>query len=253
MPLMPLHFSSDPGHRRGLRMFFSVIGLAAAISVLAGFQDARSVNPGSPSTLEDFKAGDVSREPYQKATDLLAALQVSQGDWVADVGAGVGYYSMRLAEMVGAEGKVFAEDISDPAMRWLNARVSVFNLSNVEVVKGAVDDPRLPAGRLAAVLIVDSYHHFTNYQAMLEKILHSLKPGGRLVIADYSFGEHRVQPRADQLKLHEIDPELVRKEVGAAGFEVVKCEDPFVKWRPGVGNTRASATDMWLMIAIRPK
>jgi len=228
------------------------MGLAATISSLAGFQDARSVSPGSPSTLEDFKAGDVSREPYQKATDLLAALQVSQGDWVADVGAGVGYYSMRLAEMVGAEGKVFAEDISDPAMRWLNARVSVFNLSNVEVVKGAVDDPKLPAGRLAAVLIVDSYHHFTNCQAMLEKILHSLKPGGRLVIADYSFGEHRAQTRADQLKLHEIDPELVRKEVGTAGFEVVRCEDPFVKWRAGVGNTRASATDMWLMIAVRP-
>ena len=171
---------------------------------------------------------------------------------MADVGAGAGYYSMRLAEMVGAGGKVFAEDISDSAMRWLNARVSVFDLSNVEVVKGAVDDPKLPAGRLAAVLIVDSYHHFTNYQAMLEKILLSLKPGGRLVIADYSLGEHRAQPRADQLKHHEIDPELVRKELQTAGFKVVKCEDPFVKWGPGVGNTRASATDMWLMIAIRP-
>jgi hypothetical protein len=88
---------------------------------------------------------------------------------------------------------------------------------------------------------------------MLEKILHALKPGGRLIIADYSFAEHRAQPRADQLKLHEIDPELVRKEVGTAGFEVVKFEDPFVKWRPGVGNTRASATDIWLMTAIRRK
>jgi len=129
----------------------------------------------------------------------------------------------------------------------------VFDLSNVEIVKGTSDDPRLPADRLEAVLIVDSYHHFTNYQAMLEKILHALKPGGRLIIADYSFAEHRAQPRADQLKLHEIDPELVRKEVGTAGFEVVKCEDPFVKWRPGVGNTRASATDIWLMTAIRRK
>ena len=228
------------------------MGLAATVSSLAAFQDARPVNPGNPSTPEDFKAGDATREPYQRATDLLAALQVSQGDWVADVGAGAGYYSMRLAEMVGAEGKVFAEDLSDSAMRSLNARVSAFNLSNVEVVKGAADDPKLPGGRLAAILIVDSYHHFSNYPAMLEKILQSLKLGGRLVIADYSFGEHRAQPRADQLKHHEIDPELVRKEVGTAGFEVLKCEDPFVKWRPGVGNTRASATDMWLMIAIRP-
>jgi hypothetical protein len=88
---------------------------------------------------------------------------------------------------------------------------------------------------------------------MLEKILHSLKPGGRLVIADYSFAEHRTQPRADQLKLHELDPQLVRKEVEEAGFEVVKCEDPFLKWKPGVGNTRGSATDLWLLVLVRSK
>jgi precorrin-6B methylase 2 len=233
-------------------VFLSVIGLVT-VSAMAAFQSTRPVNPGNPSTLEDFRAGDANREPYQNATGLLTALQVSRGDWVADVGAGTGYYSMRLAEIVGPEGKVFAEDISDSAMRWLNARVNVFDLSNVEIVKGTADDPRLPADRLEAVLIVDSYHHFTNYQAMLEKILHALKPGGRLIIADYSFAEHRAQPRADQIKLHEIDPELVRKEVGTAGFEAVKCEDPFVKWRPGVGNTRASATDIWLMTAIRRK
>jgi precorrin-6B methylase 2 len=240
------------GRQRVPPVFLSVIGLVT-VSAMAAFQSTRPVNPGNPSTLEDFRAGDANREPYQNATGLLTALQVSRGDWVADVGAGTGYYSMRLAEIVGPEGKVFAEDISDSAMRWLNARVNVFDLSNVEIVKGTADDPRLPADRLEAVLIVDSYHHFTNYQAMLEKILHALKPGGRLIIADYSFAEHRAQPRADQIKLHEIDPELVRKEVGTAGFEAVKCEDPFVKWRPGVGNTRASATDIWLMTAIRRK
>jgi predicted methyltransferase len=245
MPSTRTHWSLAP--------VFGGLIVLAAISSSPAFQDSRPANAGNPSTLEDFKAGDVNRETYQKATDLLAALQVSRGDWVADVGAGAGYYSMRLAEMVGPEGRVFAEDISSSAMGWLNARVKVFNLRNVEVVKGEIDDPKLPAGRLAAVLIVDSYHHFTNHQAMLEKILHALMPGGRLVIADYSFREHRTQSRADQLKLHEIDPELVRKEVGTAGFEVVKCEDPFVKWRPGVGNTRASATDIWLMTAILRK
>ena len=81
----------------------------------------------------------------------------------------------------------------------------------------------------------------------------ALKPGGRLVIADYSFREHRTLSRAEQIKLHEIDPELVRAEAKQAGFDVVTCEDPFVKWKPGVGNTRASATDMWLMVAVRPK
>lgn len=235
--------------------WISAVFCAAIVSATVGsslaFQGARPVNAGNPSTLEDFKAGDANREPYQNATGLVAALKVSRGDWVADVGAGGGYYSMRLAEIVGPEGKVFAEDISDSAMRWLNARVKVFNLSNVEIVKGTPDDPRLQVDQLDAVLVVDSYHHFSNYEEMLDKILHSLKPGGRLVIADYSFAEHRAQPRADQLKLHEIAPDLARKEVETAGFQVVKCEDPFVKWRSG--NPRATAADIWLMTAIRAK
>jgi len=231
----------------------SAIVASATITQSLAFQQQSAVNAGNPSTIEDFKAGDANREPRQRATDLLAALQVSQGDWVADVGAGAGYYSMRLSEMVGPHGKVFAEDISNSAMGWLSARVRAFDLANVEIVKGESTDPRLPTDRLAVVLMVDTYHHFADYPAMLGKIFHALKPGGRLAIADYSFVEHRSQPRADQVKLHEIDPGLVREEIARAGFVVSKCEDPFVKWAPGVGNSRASATDMWLMIAIRPK
>ncbi|MBO0720394.1 MAG: methyltransferase domain-containing protein [Blastocatellia bacterium] len=235
--------------------WISAVLCAAIVSATVGtslaFQDTRAVNAGNPSTLQDFKAGDAYRAPYQNATALVAALKVSRGDWVADVGAGGGYYSMRLAEIVGTEGKVFAEDISDSSIRWLNDRVKVFNLSNVEIIKGTSDDPKLPVGRLDAVLVVDAYHHFSNYEGMLDKILHSLKPGGRLVIADYSFAGHRAQSRADQLKLHEIAPELTRKEVETAGFDVVKCEDPFAKWKPG--HPRVAAADLWLMTATRPK
>ena len=236
---------------RWISAVFCAAIVSATVSSSLAFQDTRPVNVENPSTLEDFKAGDVDREPYQNATSLIAALKLSRGDWVADVGAGHGYYSMRLAEIVGPEGKVFAEDISDWRIRALNTRVKVFNLSNVEIVKGTPDDPRLPVDRLDAVLVVDSYHHFSNYEGMLDKILHSLKPGGRLVIADYSFAEHRAQPRADQLKLHEIAPDLTRKEVETAGFQVVKCEDPFAKWRSG--HPRVTVADLWLMTAIRPK
>ena len=88
---------------------------------------------------------------------------------------------------------------------------------------------------------------------MLRHILRSLEPGGRLVIADYSLPEHRSQTRADQLKIHEIDPELVRAEVGAAGFQVLKSENPFLKRMPEVAGDRIGAADMWLMVAIRPK
>src|SRR5215813_1921765 len=152
---------------------------------------------------------------------------------------------------VGCQRRARGWTFSDSAMRWLDTRVKVFKLSNVEIVKGTPDDPRLPVDRLDAVLVVDSYHHLSNYEGMLDKILHSLKPGGRLVIADYSFAEHRAQPRADQLKLHEIAPDLARKEVETAGFQVVKCEDPFAKWRSG--HPRVEVADLWLMTAVRAK
>jgi ubiquinone/menaquinone biosynthesis C-methylase UbiE len=132
---------------------------------------------------------------------------------------------MRMSDLVGPDGKVFAEDVTTAAMGWLNARAKAFGLRNVETVRGEVDDPKLPPNRFSAAVIVDTYHHFANYQAMLEKILQALKPGGRLVIADYSFGEHRKQTRDAQIKLHEIDPDLVRVEVSRAGFKVVKCDD----------------------------
>ena len=198
--------------RRKPNATIALLILTGTIGPVIALQDARLANPGNPSSLEDFSAGDLSREPNQRATDLVATLQISRGDWVADVGAGAGYYSMRISELVGPDGKVFAEDITTAAMGWLNARVKVFDLHNVEVVKGDAVDPRLPPNRLSAALIVDSYHHFTNHELMLEKILQALKPGGRLVIADYSFGEHRKQARDAQLKLHEIDPELVRSD-----------------------------------------
>jgi precorrin-6B methylase 2 len=196
---------------------------------------------------------DARFEAYQRATDLLASLHLSKGDWAADIGAGGGYYSMRLSELVGLQGKVFAEDISDSAVRAIQQRVETFHLENVEALKGEPDDPKLPADRLDAILIVDAYHHFTNPRAMLNKILQSLKPGGRLVIADYSNSQNRSQQRETQVQRHEIAPEMVRAEIEERGFQVVRVEDPFVKWKAGPGNTRGTPTDLWLMVAVRPK
>src|SRR2546422_690262 len=109
--------------RNLLALRLSLFVLAAALAS----QQNSPPNLGNPSTLEDFKAGDANREAYQRATGLLKALGVSRGDWVADLGAGGGYYSMRLSEVVGPTGKVFAEDISESSMRWLHQRVKVFD------------------------------------------------------------------------------------------------------------------------------
>jgi predicted methyltransferase len=223
------------------------------IALAAAFPQQREVNSGNPSTLEDFKAGDQDREALQRATDLIAATNASPGDWVADVGAGGGYYSMRLSRRVGPTGKVFAEEIWAPALRWLDLRVKLFDLHNMEIIKGDDDDPKLPAGALAAVLVVNTYHHFEKYQPMCEQILRSLKPGGRLVIADYSLPAYRQKSRADQIKIHEIDPELVRAELTRVGFRVLTCEDPFVNRMPDAAFSYGpKEADLYLMVAVRP-
>ena len=194
------------------------------------------------------------RERTQRATDILKALEISRGDWAADVGAGNGYYAQRMADLVGPAGKVFAEDIADHAIEWLQRRVKAHDLRNVEVVKGDLGDPSLPPDRLAAILVVNTYHHFQQYHPMLQQMLRALKPGGRLVIADYSLPDHRTRSRTDQIKIHEIDPALVRAEVERVGFQVLKCEDPFLKRMPEVTTgDNIGRTDMWLMVAARPK
>ena len=230
--------------------FFLVILLATTTSLSLGLAQPSASYPVS---IQLIKQADSSREPGQRASDVLKALAVSSGDWVADVGAGNGYYSQRLSEAVGPTGKVFAEDISDNMMSIVAGRVKVFDLKNVEMVKGEADNPRLPAASLAAALIVDSYHHFAQYQPMAEQIFRALKPGGRLVIADYSLREHREQSREDQLKIHEIDPKLVRTELEQVGFQVLKCEDPFVKRMPELTGSSTQRADLWLMIAVRPR
>jgi ubiquinone/menaquinone biosynthesis C-methylase UbiE len=126
------------GTHQRLALVSPVLALfATLICQSRAFQEKSAANAGNPRTRESYEAVDKSREPDQRATDLLKAMEVVPGDWVADVGAGAGYYSMRLSQLVGPEGKVFAEDISDDTIGWLNERVKVFDLRNVEVVKGA--------------------------------------------------------------------------------------------------------------------
>lgn len=87
---------------------------------------------------------------------------------------------------------------------------------------------------------------------MCEQILRSLKPGGRLVIADYSLPAYRKKSRADQIKIHEINPDLVRAELARVGFRVLTCEDPFVKRMPDAAFSYGpKEADLYLMVAVR--
>jgi ubiquinone/menaquinone biosynthesis C-methylase UbiE len=179
---------------------------------------------------------------------LVAALNVCEGSVVADVGAGSGDYSVPLAKVVGPTGRVVAVDINAKALERLRARADREQLTNVEAVRGEINNPKLAPESVDAVLIVNAYHEVTEYRAMLAHIRDALKPEGRLVIADFASPSRRTQPRDAQTARHEIAPELVLQDLRTAGFHVIHLEDPF----SARGHDNGNHVE-WLLTAVPNK
>ena len=169
------------------------------------------------------------REQWQKVEQIFAEMGLRPGSTVADVGAGDGFFTTRLARAVGSNGRVFAVEINDAAIQRLRRRLQEDGVENVTIVKGAPDDPKLPEATLDAALIVNAYHEMEQHQAMLAALRRALKPDGRLVIVEPVTPSRRGRPRADETRNHEIDPEYVLQDARAAGFAVVALKDPFTR------------------------
>ena len=193
------------------RMVFAMLVTA---TVVAAAQDSRTSNESR-------------RDEWQKVDDIFAAMLVKPGAVVADVGAGDGYFTRRLSAAVGPRGRVLAVDVGAAALRRLRQRVEDERLTNVEVIEGATDDPRLPASTVDAILIVNAYHEMTEYAAMLAKLKAALKPAGRLVIVEPISEGRRAGSRAEQTRNHEIAIDFVKQDVREAGFAQVLMQDPF--------------------------
>jgi predicted methyltransferase len=172
---------------------------------------------------------EVTREGWQNVPDVFKALAVGAGGAVADVGAGGGFFTVRLSKLVGPKGRVLAVDVDKGVIRDLKQRVETAKLSNVEVIQGEEADPKLPEGALDAVLIVNAYHEMTAHQAMLEHIKQSLKPGGRLVLVEPNRPSQKGKTREELALDHLIDPEYVRQDLREAGFEVIDFKEQFAK------------------------
>jgi predicted methyltransferase len=155
------------------------------------------------------------RDGWQRPGEVMDALGVKSGNRVADIGCGRGYFTFHLAARVGAEGKVYAVDIDQEAIDKVRRRKEREKLEQVEPILGESADPHLP-NDLDAVLIVDTYHEFREYDRMTQAVYRSLKPGGRLVIIDGEGPAGR--PRAEYHRLHTIPAGLVRSEVTRQGF-----------------------------------
>jgi ubiquinone/menaquinone biosynthesis C-methylase UbiE len=156
------------------------------------------------------------REAEEAPDQALDALGIRAGMVLADVGAGTGYMSLRMARRVGPTGKVYANDLQPEMLQKLRAKSQREKLSNVETVQGTESDPKLPPNTMDLVLLVDVYHEFSQPQAMLDKIRESLKPDGRLVLLEYRKEDPRVPIRPE----HKMSVAEVKTEVEAEGYKL---------------------------------
>jgi ubiquinone/menaquinone biosynthesis C-methylase UbiE len=155
----------------------------------------------------------------QPADKVMDAIGVVPGMTVAEIGAGRGRYAVQMAERVGENGKVYANDISEDDLAYLRERCERDGIGNIETVLGDVTDPLLPEGTFDLVYVINSYHHFEDPVALLKNVIPSLKPDGRLVIIEHDWDKY-----GDEAQWHCKPQNELIDEAYRAGFFLVGIE-----------------------------
>ena len=200
--------------------------LLAACAGLTACQQEASADLDRPETSREFPRAfrpvselganafstEQQRDDRNEANTVMDLANIRAGMTVADIGAGEGYYTVRLAERVGADGRVLAQDIDQDALRRLGSRVEEDRLDNVSIKLGDIDDPRLPENSFDRVFMVHMYHEVTEPYAFLWRLRPALREGGQVIVVD-------VDRPADQ---HGLRPQLLFCEFQAVGFRLVE-------------------------------
>lgn len=171
----------------------------------------RADRPVSQSSSNAFST-EVQRDKVNEAKTVMDLADIRAGMTVADIGAGEGYYTVRLAERVGKKGRVLAQDIDEEALGRLGQRVERERLDNVSIKPGAPDDPRLPGASFDRIFLVHMYHEVGEPYAFLWRLRPALRPGGRVIVVD-------LDRPTDQ---HGIPPALLFCEFGRLGFRLTQ-------------------------------
>ena len=203
-------------YRRGV---LAVIAVALFVGAIAA--QPRGVHPVSgrvyalPMGVQGAAWLERRERELEEDPDLaIRLLRLPRGATVADIGAGSGYMTVRLARAVGPSGRVYANDLQPGMLQLLEKAIARERLTNVTPVLGAIDDPKLPGGSLDLVIMVDVYHEFSEPQRMLQRIREALKPGGRLVLLEYRAED----PDVPILPDHKMTKAQVKLEVEHEGF-----------------------------------
>ena len=161
------------------------------------------------------------REDEEAPSKALDALELKPGMVVADIGAGSGYYSTRIAKRVGPTGRVYATDIQPGMIEILDRRIKSEGVTNITTVLGGMDDPRLPPASIDLAIMVDVYHELQQPQVFLQRLKDTFKPNGRLVLLEF----RKEDPKVPILEVHKMSVAEVKQEMEAEGFVLDKVID----------------------------
>jgi SAM-dependent methyltransferase len=192
--------------------------------------------------LRAVDAVEAERDRWQRPADVIRALDVGEGAVVADLGSGVGYFALKLAGRVGPNGRVLAVDVRSFPLLFLRLRGLVRGCSSLTVVRGEAGDPHLPAGRLDAILVANTFHELEDPDEVLGHAREALRPGGRLVVVDPGADVADAGPPRHGNHRH-ASPDEAEGRILRAGLEIVSRDDAFVD-EPGRGR-------WWLIVARR--
>jgi ubiquinone/menaquinone biosynthesis C-methylase UbiE len=194
-----------------------------------------------PEQLGELEGPD--RDAWQMPDAIMDVLGIADGSRVAEIGAGGGWFTVRLARRVGPNGIVYAQDVQPQMLEAIRRRVDREGLRNVRTIRGDSTDPRLPPASVEAVLIVDAYYEFSNPVSLLRGIARALRPGGRIAVVDFNKAGGGPGPATDD----RVDETLVIEQANAAGLTLLRRETflPFqyflVLGRPSAPSTDSGA------------
>lgn len=203
----------------------AVLGAAAWAAVAAQTTGVHPISGRRFAAVMDASGADWldrrERDVEEAPDDAIRLMDVKKGSTVADIGAGSGYMTVKLAKRVGATGIVYATDIQPAMIALLEKAVAKAKLTNVRAILGAIDDPRLPAESLDMALMVDVYHELSQPQVMLKRIHDALKPGGRLILLEYRKEDPSIPIRPE----HKMSVAEAKLELEAEGYTLSRVDD----------------------------
>jgi ubiquinone/menaquinone biosynthesis C-methylase UbiE len=206
-----------------MKSFLALIALGCAmVAAIEAQNPPRRQSHGRlfpPEDLGLLEAPD--RDIWQRPEQIMDVLGIAERSVVADIGAGAGWFTIRLARRVGPNGLVYAEDVQPEMLAAIRRRVDAEGLTNVRPILGKGSDPHLPAKALDAVLMVDAYHEIDDRVPLLRNLAGALRPGGRIGVIDFKLEGSGPGPATEE----RVSPETVVNDARSAGLRLIRQEN----------------------------